>query len=194
MIAGPGGILRILALVVLLASATEGEEMKTDRNVIDFRSESSRWAIVNDGVMGGLSRSNMTRTDTETGIFRGDLSLERNGGFASVRTAVAPFGTDTDGLEIRVRGDGRSYQLRLRTDDRFDGVAYRADFATEPRKWTTVRIAFADFQPTYRGRLVRQAGPLDPARVRQLGFLLADKNAGEFDLEIDWVRIWKDSQ
>jgi monofunctional biosynthetic peptidoglycan transglycosylase len=37
---------------------------------------------------------------------------------------------------------------------------------------------------TFRGFAVRDAGRLDPARVRQIGFLIADKQAGGFRLEI----------
>lgn len=184
--------MRILALLVLLTTAAQGEEMRPDHNLIDFHDDDIRWTVVNDGVMGGISRSGLIRSSENTGIFRGELSLERNGGFASVRAMITPLASDTGGLEIRVRGDGRTYQLRLRTDDRFDGVAYRAEFDTEPGEWTIRRIAFADFEPTFRGRIVRDAGPLDPKRVQQLGLLLADGNPGDFELEIDWVRTWKD--
>lgn len=184
--------MRIVFLILLLAAAAHGEEMKTAPTLIDFRDQDVRWAVVNDGVMGGVSRGGLLRTDDATGLFRGELSLERNGGFASVRTRVGPIDPDADGLEIRVRGDGRTYQLRLRTDERFDGVAYRAEFATEAGEWTTRRIPFADFEPTFRGRILDGVGPIDPVRVRQLGFLLADKTPGGFELEIDWVRTWKE--
>lgn len=188
------GTMPVLSLILLLA-AVPGEDMRPESTVIDFRDEPAEWYVVNDGVMGGISRGGIVRTDEGTGLFRGRLSLEYNGGFASVRTVIDPIDpARADGLEIRVRGDGRTYQLRLRTDDGFDGVAYRAEFATEPDTWTTTRIAFVDFAPTFRGRILRDVDPLDPARIRQLGFLLADKKAGEFALEIDRVRTWRNGE
>lgn len=149
------------------------------------------WYAVNDGVMGGKSRSEMTSTPEGTLRFGGDLSLANNGGFASVRTTLA----DGDlsrfaGLEIRVRGDGRHYQLRLRTDDNFDGIAYRAHFGTVAGQWMTVRLHFAGFEPSFRGRVVAGMQPLDTGRVRQLSFMTGDKQPGPFNLEIASIVGW----
>ncbi len=150
-----------------------------------------RWSAVDDVVMGGVSRSDLRLTDSNTGLFTGALSLENNGGFASVRTAVEPLVAPApDGLELRVRGDGRIYQLRLRTDDRFDGIAYRAEFQTTPGTWTVLRIPFDAFAATFRGRGVPDAPPLDTTGVTQLSFMVADGNPGPFSLEIDFVRTW----
>ena len=44
------------------------------------------WQTVNDGVMGGVSEGKFKITDKKTLEFFGTLSLENNGGFASVRT------------------------------------------------------------------------------------------------------------
>ena len=161
-------------------------------DIVDFKVTSPvEWRAINDGVMGGRSRGEIRPTDRQTGIFTGDLSLENNGGFASVRAAVGRRDLSAHtGLEIRVRGDGRTYQLRLRTDDRFDGIAYRTFFETEPGAWVTVRRAFDVFEPTFRGRIPRNAPPLDRSRIQQVGFLLADKQPGDFALEIDFVRTW----
>ena len=90
-------------------------------------------------------------------------------------------------MRARLRGDGRVYQLRLRTSDRFDGVAYRAEFRTEPGEWITVTLPLAEFEPSFRGYVVPDAPPVDPAAIRQIGFLLADKNPGPFKLEVDWI-------
>jgi monofunctional biosynthetic peptidoglycan transglycosylase len=186
-------ILIVLALAAYLPGASApavGGTVDTSHNLIDFGSEDlSEWSVVNDGVMGGVSRGGLRLSDHETGIFAGVLSLENNGGFASVRASVGHRDLSAyTGLEIRVRGDGRTYQLRLRTDDRFDGVAYRAFFETRAGEWTTVRLPFAAFEPTFRGRTPRNASPLDPGAVHQVGFMLADKQPGAFSLEIDYVK------
>jgi NADH dehydrogenase [ubiquinone] 1 alpha subcomplex assembly factor 1 len=150
-----------------------------------------RWFVINDGVMGGLSQSSMQPTAEGAGLFSGTLSLENNGGFASVRTPVAPGDLSAwDGLELRVRGDGRTYQLRLRTDDRFDGVAYRAEFPTLNGAWATVRLPFGDFLPTFRGRILTDVPPLDLNGIEQVGLMLADKQAGKFALEVEFVRTY----
>jgi hypothetical protein len=157
--------------------------------IVDFKEPyAAAWTIVNDGVMGGRSSSEMEVTPEGNGVFRGFVSLENNGGFASTRMALAGLDlSEYEGVMIRVRGDGRRYQFRFRTSGSFDGVAYRADFDTVPQEWVEVRLPFADFQASFRGRVPRGAGPLDPSRIRQMGFLIGDKREGPFRLEIAWV-------
>ncbi len=161
-------------------------------NLVGFGGENpSEWRVIDDGVMGGQSRSSITLTGDETGLFTGEVSLENNGGFASVRTMVdLPDLSDYVGLEIRVKGDGRTYQLRLRNSTRSDGLAYRAIFKTRNDKWLTVRIPFEQFAPTFRGRTIDGAPPLNPAHIHQVGILIADEVSGPFSLEIDFVRAW----
>ena len=108
--------------------------------VVDFTDpQSGEWLAVNDGVMGGLSQSRLRRTDDSTGVFAGVVSLENNGGFASVRASLENTDlSEYDGLTVRVLGDGKRYRLRLRTDKRFDGVAYQAIFNTTGEGWQVV--------------------------------------------------------
>ena len=46
------------------------------------------WNIVNDGVMGGISTSSLSINSNSILIFKGYLSLENNGGFASTRMGI----------------------------------------------------------------------------------------------------------
>ena len=92
------------------------------------------------------------------------------------------------GLRLKVRGDGRVYQVRLRQDDRFDGIAWRAELPASTQ-WQTVTLDFKDFEPVFRGRRVIDAGPVVPAKIRQIGFMVADKTAGPFRLEIGAIHF-----
>ena len=47
--------------------------------------ELSNWTIINDEVMGGQSESRFSFNSHGIVIFKGDISLENNGGFASLR-------------------------------------------------------------------------------------------------------------
>ena len=155
------------------------------------RAMASEWIIVNDGVMGGLSSSRFTDSSLGYATFTGTLSLENNGGFASVR-ALTREGVLAGRavLALRVRGDGRTYQVRLRTDRQFDGIAYMSEFSTVEGEWREVRLPLTDFRPTFRGRRPQRAQPLSPADVRQIGLLLADKRPGAFRLDVDWIRAF----
>jgi monofunctional biosynthetic peptidoglycan transglycosylase len=185
-----------LAIPVFLVTLREEDvrDMEpTGKLVVDFaRTQPSSWRAVNDGVMGGLSQSRLRGTDAGTAVFMGVVSLENNGGFASVRTLLGEVDlSEYDGLAVRVLGDGKRYRLRLRTVDRFDGIAYQATFDTAEDVWQVVEIPFTSFLPTYRGQTPRDAPPLDISKIRQIGFMIADKQDGRFRLEIAWVRARK---
>lgn len=178
-------------LLLLAGSVPDGQSTDSaTASLFEFdRGVAGEWIIVNDDVMGGLSSSRFEDNEEGFATFEGELSLENNGGFASVR-ALAPEGVlaDRSALVLRVRGDGRTYQVRLRTDRRFDGIAYMAEFATVEGEWQEVRTPLSDFQPTFRGRRPAGAQPLSPAKVQQIGLLLADKRPGAFRLDVDWIR------
>lgn len=178
----------VLAMAVSVCGPMTVQEAGV-KILLDFRTENGgEWFAVNDGVMGGRSSSELRPTGDGSAVFEGNLSLENGGGFASVRADVTEGAlTGFSRLVIRVRGDGKRYQLRLRTSTSFDGIAYGAGFETTAGEWTTVEVLLSSFEPTYRGYRPRNAGPLDPSKVRQIGIMLTDKQEGPFRLEIAWV-------
>ena len=148
------------------------------------------WIAVNDGVMGGQSRG-MPRVENGELVFCGELSLANSGGFASVRSVGRDFDlSDASVVVLRVRGDGRSYQLRLATDTRYRGVSisYGAEFQTTAGEWTESRLPLASLTPTVRGAHLR-GPPLDSSNVREIGLLIADKREGAFALKVDWIAV-----
>jgi len=146
------------------------------------------WKTVNDNVMGGISDGRVGVTENAL-QFYGALSLENNGGFASARSPAAEMDLSRyDGLIFRVRGDGRDYYLNVRVPTEQIAFSYRASFKTEQDKWVEVKILFADLQATAFGRLVENAEAFNPGNVESLGFLLADKKAGPFSLEVAWIK------
>jgi NADH dehydrogenase [ubiquinone] 1 alpha subcomplex assembly factor 1 len=153
---------------------------------IDFFSgeELNYWYRVNDSVMGGLSQSNIRVVDN-VAYFEGELSLRNNGGFASVRR-VGPVSLKSGNIpiSIEINGDGRNYQLRLRTNNGVDGVAYVAMFSSNSDRWQIFTFNEDDFVAQFRGRIVSNAPALFFSDVRQIGFMLADKQPGSFKLAI----------
>jgi monofunctional biosynthetic peptidoglycan transglycosylase len=158
--------------------------------VAHFDEGTKPWRNVDDVVMGGVSSSKMQIVDG-IAIFSGKLSLENNGGFASVRSQ--PLKTKLDGcngIRLRVKGDGRTYQFRIRTNTAFDGASYRLSFDTKEAVWTEHELPFSDFEAAYRGRLLPDHPPIDPARIETVGLLLADKKPGPFEMHIDWIKAY----
>jgi monofunctional biosynthetic peptidoglycan transglycosylase len=125
-------------------------------------------------------------------LFAGELSLENNGGFASIRSSgkTEDLG-EFDGISIRVRGDGRRYYFTIQTDFLIFAGSYRSGFDTVAGQWTEIRLPFKSFQANSFGRPLGSAPALNKRQVRSLGILLADKKAGPFELEIDWIRAYR---
>lgn len=147
------------------------------------------WHAINDGVMGGESRGGPKLVDGSL-LFAGCISLANNGGFASIRAREQRHDLSAaDSVLLRVRGDGRSYQFRLYTNAHYQGsrIAYAATFRTIANTWLELRLHFSQLQATVRGR--KLAGPaFDPTAVAEMGFLLADKREGPFQLYVEWIK------
>ncbi|MEL6491634.1 MAG: CIA30 family protein [Cyanobacteria bacterium J06621_3] len=159
--------------------------------ITDFNNpaESSQWRTVNDTVMGGNSQSEFRLTPESTALFTGTISLENNGGFSSVRrrTDGSDF-ANAQVVTLRVKGDGLRYQLRLKMSESDRAVSYRTEFDTRDGEWITLSLDLDKFEPVFRGRIIEDAPALVPAEVQEIGILLGDKQSGEFELEIDWIR------
>jgi NADH dehydrogenase [ubiquinone] 1 alpha subcomplex assembly factor 1 len=163
--------------------------------LLDFEDdrEIELFTPVNDAVMGGQSRSRFERAAPGIARFAGFVSLANFGGFASVRTPPRYWGTaEAVAFSLRARGDGRTFKFTVRTDDGFDGVQYQCRFESPANEWNELRPPVAAFMATFRGRPMPGAGPLDPGRVRSIGFMISDKQAGPFELLLDWIAVERD--
>jgi NADH dehydrogenase [ubiquinone] 1 alpha subcomplex assembly factor 1 len=175
--------------IVFMASPAMSEE--ENRMLFSFETTDAArlWQSVNDGVMGGRSDGRFQINKQHQMEFYGTLSLENNGGFASVRSRGNNFGLKKDDVIFaRVRGDGREYNLNLYTQDNSRAFSYRQSFKTKKDEWIEIKLPMDKFVATWRGRVFSKE-PFDPTRVNGLGILLGDKKAGRFKLEIDWVKV-----
>lgn len=176
----------LVAIFGTVLPATAQEKLLTD-----FSSKpqvSQAWAAVNDTVMGGVSEGRYTLTSDNTLLFRGDLSLDNNGGFASIRTRTTDLNLrGYDAIAVRVKGDGRTYNFDLRTAQPRMASSYRQPLDTQDGEWIEVRFPIQNFYLTSFGRRVN-APPLQPEDIASFGFTLSDKDEGPFSLEIGWVK------
>ena len=139
--------------------------------------------IVNDGVMGGVSQSSL-RQDIDSMLFEGVVSLENNGGFASMRSSVR-FPQGTQLIELIAKGDGKRYKLVLRTE-LAPRVTYVADFIALPT-WQTYRFNLSQFKSTFRGRDVN-APTLSFSDVIDFGILISNTQAGSFAIQLKTLK------
>ena len=181
--------MQVMVLVMLMmAGSTDGSS--PERSVFDFSADERRWPSIDDSVMGGRSASE-SRIRNGNLVFTGTVSLENNGGFASVRSSPQDHQlSGSRGLSLRFRGDGKTYGIRIKADQRFDGVNYQTPLVTVDGEWKVIRIPFEEFQPVFRGRFVAGYGELDPADIKSFGLMISGKQTGPFRLDLDWIRVY----
>ncbi|KAL5772167.1 hypothetical protein ACOSQ2_012091 [Xanthoceras sorbifolium] len=140
------------------------------------------WGALDDVVMGGVSESTfqIDRTGGEngglTGLFKGVVSTANNGGFTSIRTRNFSEPEDLsayDGLELRLKGDGRRYKLIVRTSGEWDTVGYTASFDTVGGQWQSIRLPFSSLRPIFRARTVFDAPPFNSSNVVSLQLMFS---------------------
>ena len=158
-------------------------------NLFDFDGNGPTWYSVNDVVMGGVSRSSAIIDPKKKRLsFSGILSLENNGGFASIRSQEGTYDLSAyDGIALRVRGDGKIYRFRIRTEETGPEIAYTALFKAKNDSWQEIYIPFSEMLPIYRGVVVNEVEALNPASIRSFGLMLSEQQQGEFSLEIDLI-------
>jgi hypothetical protein len=173
----------MLTIILILTSML----FQTTMMLFDFNTQSStaNWQIVDDSVMGGRSNSSITLNKAGLGVFQGTVSLENNGGFsmAQYRFDAKKVNAFTS-VCIKLKGDGKSYQFRIKTNVR-DSHSYVASFNTTG-KWQTIEIPFESMYPAYRGRTLNMVN-YPGEEIEMIAFLIGNKKAESFELEIDSI-------
>lgn len=162
--------------------------------IFDFVTDEQfrQWMVINDGVMGGISRSSFKKGTPGGAVFAGDVSLENFGGFCSVSARLdRPLDASAfSGIAVRCKGDGKTYKLTLKNDSSFGGFSYQFRFAVSSNEWMIVKAPFSEFKASFRGQPSPEAPPLNPGVIQAIGFLIADKQAGEFKLEVESIQAY----
>jgi NADH dehydrogenase [ubiquinone] 1 alpha subcomplex assembly factor 1 len=157
--------------------------------LFDFSStpDWSVWEIENDGVMGGISTSQLSRSKEGHAVFTGAVSLENNGGFASIQYHFPPRKiSGYNKAVIRLKGDGKDYQFRIKAD-LSERAAYIYSFKTTG-EWQTIEIALNQMEPSYRGNKLRQPN-FNTDQIQEIGFLIGNGRTEKFRLEIEKIEL-----
>jgi hypothetical protein len=148
------------------------------------------WATVDDRVMGGESKSKVVAIDTAL-HWEGELSLESNGGFVSVRSPWERGQlNNARKVVMRARGSQGTYALRLATSQVYYDPTHQAFFQVEEDSWTTFSWSLEEFETTVLGRATGRNFDASKAdEVGRIGIMKNDGNPGIFWLEVDFIRF-----
>ena len=148
----------LLTLLILIATS-----MQNVKTIFDFTQENDGegWYIVNDGVMGGLSKGQFLSEDGVS-IFKGTVSR----------------------FAIKVKGDGKAFQFRVKSD-RYQQFSYVFEFTTSG-EWEEISIPFASLSPRFRGRNLDMPN-FDGKKIEEVAFLIGNKREESFKLQLSAI-------
>ena len=145
------------------------------------------WVIVNDDVMGGVSKSNLNINKDGNGVFGGKISTAYNGGFASVRyNCKRIYIKDNKSIRLKIKGDKKEYQLRIKANSD-DYYSYLLPFKTSG-KWEEIIIPLKEMYASFRGRRL-DIKNFNNDYIEQITFLIGNKKNESFNLIIDSITI-----
>lgn len=155
--------------------------------IFNFNSDLSHWKIVNDAVMGGISKSKLYLNPEGKGTFEGTVSLENNGGFCSVKYVFEPISLKpAKHICIHIKGDGKKYQFRVKMHQT-DTHSYVYSFETNTN-WQTIEIPITAMYPAFRGHRLDLPN-YDGSNLEEIAFLIGNKKEEAFQLLIDYIEV-----
>ena len=163
-------------------------------------SENKKWTPVNDVVMGGCSSSRFQVEEVQdensiayAGNFKGYVTDENNGGFASVARPITPEDSKVwigyTGVQLKCRGDGKYYQIKLRTSYKGVVTRYKFEFGPASSEWNLITALFSEFTATFRGRDILNAPAIDSQHIDEVGLLISKRQLGEFCLQVRDIEL-----
>lgn len=199
-------VVEYLGVKNLVQAAAKYLNTAVEKLIFDFTNPSDDlkniWGAVDDVVMGGVSQSDIRLLDG-TALFTGNVSTQNSGGFASVRTRDfdLPFNlAGSEGIELRVRGDGKRYKFIIRTESKWDGTGYSYSFDTVSNSWTSVRIPFAELIPVFRAKTLKDALLIDTSNICSFQLMLSkfeydgelnpNFSPGSFALQVESIKTY----
>ena len=171
-------------LIYLLLITNMGTKL-----IFEFTSESDikNWNVIDDIVMGGKSSGSFKLTTDGYGVFKGNVSLENNGGFSSVKYKFPNILIDNKSkISFKVKGDGKDYQFRIK-ENSSDRHSYISLFSTTG-DWQEIEIPLNNFYPSFRGKTL-DIPNFSKQHIEEISFLISNKHEENFKLLIKKIEL-----
>lgn len=172
----------------MTASADNDRLMIADFQISGGQGQSSGWRLVEDGVMGGVSRGSMALMplDGQNCLrLMGQVSTENNGGFIqlsySVDSKLAQQFPNYTGIEIKLRGNNESYNIHLKQRGLFlPWQSFRSSIFAKD-EWQLLKVPFDSFEP------YKTSQTLKLGKINQLALLAIGR---DFDADVCIASIY----
>lgn len=164
----------------------------SNAQVIDFGKSTGGqyWSVTNDGVMGGLSKGNAWLSDS-TVVFKGEVSLDNNGGFSSLRSPYNSLDFSSyESAEIRLRASGLKFSVTFAKNRRFYIPNYKYVMKLESNQWEVVTFDLDELKEYRLGNATGEnITQRDLKNLIGISFINEGKEEGPFVLEVDYIKF-----
>ena len=177
--------MKTLAMLLLISILSQDNAL----SIFDAKQEGgcSVWYVVDDGVMGGLSRGRLTNSDDGYCLFSGYVTTDNNGGFSSIRYSFdKKTVSEYKQIVFKIKGDGKMYQFRIKDNSR-ERYSYISSFETSG-DWETVKIPLNAFYPSFRGYRL-DIPNFSGNYMEEVAILIGNKVKESFALEIEKIYL-----
>ena len=151
---------------------------------------SASWYSLNDGVMGGVSSGASVPNDDYL-VYKGQLSLENNGGFSQIRHDTKPGqfdGAESITLTVRASEPGREFKFiasASTSDWNLNIWEFGIAVGTE---WKEITIPINEMDLQIMGKIIPNGQKLTGEMIKKIGFMIMDKNTEPFELHVKDIR------
>ena len=137
--------------------------------------------------MGGESEGNFKLNENGNGVYFGEVSLENNGGFSSLRFRFNKKEiSNYSKIILKIKGDGKDYQFRVKDNYR-NFYSYISSFSTN-KNWQLIEINLSEMYPGFRGRKLEMS-KFSSSIIEEIAFLIGNKRNESFKIEIDKIYL-----
>lgn len=161
----------------------------SSHTIFEFSKQSniSSWRVVDDVVMGGVSSGNFEINEEGNGLYTGEISLDNNGGFSSLRYLFDKINVEKfSKVILKIKGDGKKYQFRVK-DNSQNYYSYIQTFETS-KEWELVEINLSEMYPAFRGRKLDMSN-FSSNEIEEITLLFGNKKEETFQLEISKIYL-----
>lgn len=160
--------------------------------IIDFGKQTGGqyWSVTNDRVMGGLSKGNAWLSDS-TVVFKGEVSLDNNGGFSSLRSPYYSLDLSRyQSAEVRLKASGLNFSITFAKNRRFYIPNYKYIMKLESNQWEVVTFDLTELREYRIGNATgKTITPSDLKSLIGISFINEGKEEGPFVLEVDYIKF-----
>ncbi|MEO1218708.1 MAG: CIA30 family protein [Bacteroidota bacterium] len=182
-------ILKEMSLIALAIFFSSGFLIETEFNFGKDKMGND-WEVINDGVMGGLSKGKIEMTEN-TLKFSGSISLDNYGGFTSVKSPFTKIDlSNSKKVKIRYRTKNQSVAISLENSKEFYKPYFKMNLANTNNEWKTVDRSINEFKENKLGQETStQISSKFLESVQRIGLITSQKKEGDFTVEIDYIKF-----